>query len=482
MAGAALAAPFLGSLQRTGHAQSSEKPRRLVIFHTSAGCLTNRWFPKVEHGAIEAGSLSGTTLEPLAPFAEKLLFPRGLAMFPRGQVTVNGTSYFDPHDQGMGSKLTAAPIDPGGSHFALGRSLDHVAADLVNQDGRGPLVLSVGRAFVNVKGIVSYSAAREPCPPVTNPSTVYAGLTGVVPGSGGTEADYRVARGRSVIDLVRGDLETLQRLDMSRSDQRKVSEWLALLRDTETAVCSAEQVTRLGVTDASVTAASATDTATAFTAGGDMMMKLIALTMLCDANRSIVLQWPGYVTFDWDGISHDYDHQALSNRNGTAAVGGTCVDGVLGMLAEIDRWYAGRFARLVSLVDGITEGDRTMLDNAAIAWIPELSDGNAHNNNNLPIVVAGSSGGYLRQGVSVNLEGETLGTGDSEKYCQNGGQSGLDTGSARGNVPLNKLYVTLLNAIGGKNGSAPVTEFGMVDSNELAAGITDPGELAALRA
>jgi hypothetical protein len=298
-----------------------------------------------------------------------------------------------------------------------------------------------------------------------------------------TEADYRVARGQSVIDIVRDDLRTLQRLDMSRSDQRKVEAWLTLLRETERVVCSADEIARVGITDSAVTAASSTDIATAFTLGGDMMMKLIALTMTCDVNRSILLQWSGFVTFNWDGISHVHDHQALSNRTGTSAVGGACVDGVLDMLAEIDGWYARRYGNLVKLLDGIPEGERTLLDNSAVVWIPELADGNAHNNNNLPIVVAGSSGGYLRQGVSVNLEGQTLGTGNSEKYCSEpGSMSGLDTGSERGNVPLNKLYVTLLNAIGATSSGAPITEFGQVDSNDLDAGITNPGELDALRA
>jgi hypothetical protein len=199
-----------------------------------------------------------------------------------------------------------------------------------------------------------------------------------------------------------------------------------------------------------------------------MMLKLIALTLMCDANRSIILQWPGFVRFDWDGIHHDYDHQGLSHRNGSAAIGGACLDGALGMLAEIDGWYAQRYAELVALVDGVPEGDRTMLDNSALLWLPELADGNAHNVNNLPIVIAGSAGGYLKQGTSVNLEGTPLGTGNSEAYCGgDGGQIGVDTGSAGGKVPLNKLYVTLLNALGATNAEA---------------GITDPGELTALKA
>lgn len=482
-AGAALAVPFLPSLEQPARAQSAT-PRRLVIFFTMNGCLTNRWFPTVEDGVIDAGALEGTTLEPLASWAHKLLFPRGLAMFPRG--VING--YFDPHDQGMGTKLTCAPIESDGEHWATGRSLDHVVAELINPDQQAPLVLSVGRAFANVKGIVSYSAPGEPYVPETNPATVYSGLTGLLlTGSQMSEAEWRVLRGASAIDAVRDELQELQRFDMSQADRQKLEDWLDLLRDTERVVvpqsCNLESAEALGVTETTMQELSGDlDAATAFTQSGDAMLKLITLTMMCDANRSVIMQWPGFTTFNWDGVHHDYDHGGLSHRNGSAAIGGTCLDGVLDMLREIDDWYAGRYAQLVSLIDSIPEGDGTMLDNCAVAWIPELADGLAHNNNNLPIVIAGSAGGYLKQGVSVNLEGEALGTGDSEATCADGGDVILGvTGSDTGQVPLNKLYVTLLNALGASNDDDSITEFGVADSNDLEAGITSPGELDLLK-
>lgn len=494
VSGAALAAPFLSSLQRPAKAQDlASNPRRLVIFYTQNGCLTNRWFPKVESGALDASAFTGTTLEPLAPLAAKALVPRGFGMFPKGNITVDGVSYFDPHDQGMGSKLTAAPIDSGGEHWALGRSLDHVIADKINQSGTGPLVLSVGFTFSNVKGILSYTGAREPYAPETKPSNVYSSLTGLFTGGSGevmTEADYRVARGNSIIDMVRSDLDAFKRLNMSANDQRRVDDWLSLLRETEqqvtvSAACNAENAATLGVTADAVSAAGGSgfgggSTEEQFTVGGDMMIKLIALTMMCDANRSIVMQWPGFVTFDW--LGHQYDHHGLSHRNGSAAVGGTCVSGVIDMLNDIDTWYASRYAQLVNLVDSIVEGDKTMLDNSAVMWLPELADGNAHNNNNLPIIIMGSAGGYLKQGVAVNVAGGTLGTGDSEASCSGSSDVGFNTGSRGGEIPLNKLYVTLMNAVGATNDGAPITEFGTADSNTIEAGITNPGEITDLKA
>ncbi|HET9953112.1 MAG TPA: DUF1552 domain-containing protein, partial [Polyangiaceae bacterium] len=468
-----------------------------------------RWFPSVESGEITAATLAGKTLEKLSPYASKLLFPRGLAMFPRG--TING--YFDPHDQGMGSKLTCASIDPAGSHWSTGRSLDHVAAELVNPGTKSPLVLSVGSAFANVKGILSYSAPNTPYSPETKPANVYKSLTNVLAaGKGGTttpttpapvtEADYRIKQGKSILDLVKADLDSFRRLKMSKADLKKVDDWASLLRQTEVAVtgtgstmaaavsaaCNGDTAAALGVSDATLKEAAGAgggaSLGVAFTKGGDMMFNLIALSMMCDTNRVIVMQWPGFVTFKWDGIEHTYDHHGLSHRNGSAAVGGTCVTGVIEMINQIDQWYAGRFAKLVGLIDSIKEGDRTMLDNSAVMWLPELADGNAHNNNNLPIVIAGSAGGYFKTGVSVNLDpkGKALGTGNSEASCASGTDVGFNTSSNGGNVPLNKLYVTLLNALGAKQDGMPITQFGAMDTNDVTKGITDPGELTALKA
>jgi hypothetical protein len=496
VAGASLAAPFLASLQSTAKAQSTA-PKRLVIFYTNNGCLTNRWFPSVENGALDASALAGKTLEPLSDLAHKLLVPRGLAMFPAGfNVTVNGIKYFDPHDQGMGSKLTCGPIDPteGSKHYALQRSLDHEVAEIFNPIAKTPLVLSVGYSSSDVKQVVSYKAAGEPYVAETRASNVYSTLSGLFgTGSGEpTEADYRVKQGKSIIDLVSNDLATFQRLPMSMADQKKVTDWLELVRETEVGVvsaqCNEDAVTQLGITDEELSSGGGRPPGgggggneATFVKGGDTMIKLIALTMMCDANRTILLQWPGYAVFDFLGLTTE--HHGLSHRVGSAATSGPCIDGVIEMIGQIDTWYAGRYSQLVHLIDSVGEGEgTTMLDNSAVMWLPELADGNAHNNNNLPIVIAGSMGGYLKQGQAVNVDGKMLGTGDSEAACKNpGDEVSFITGSNTGNkVPLNKLYVTLMNGMGPNPAGGKFTQFGTADTNNVDDGITNPGELTDL--
>jgi len=532
--GAAVAAPFLSSLHER-KAKAASSPKRLAIFYTHNGCLTDRWFPKVTDGPLTADALAGTTIEGLTPYIDKLLIPRGF----RSMNSYGSGQSIDPHDQAMGSKLTCATIDQNNKRYATAPSLDHVVAKQINPGGKTPLVLSVGAASTSIKEILSFSDAGVAFPAIVNPSTVYNQLTGVF-GTGGSssgtggatggggattgEAAWHVARGKSAIDLVRGDLNRFQALKMSKSDHDKVGDWLDLLRQAESTMTSGMNMTGstmtgssgasltcsksaaegmpFGLTADAVTAGSPTgkitlgsvlgntpdavgdaNLATSFTKGGDLMLNLIALSMICDTNRVFLMLYPGYVTFNWDGIMHTKEHHGLSHRTGDFSVGGACgVAGVLDMINQIDQWYAGKYVKLVSLLNSISEGDGKLLDNTATMWLPELSDGAAHNLNNLPIVIAGSAGGYLKQGAVVNVEtGSKPQAGNSDSSCKDGGQIG-NTGSSGGNTPINKLYVTLMNAVGCKaSDGGPVKEFGQFDGMGSSGGITNPGEVASLK-
>src|SRR6478735_3209113 len=213
--GLLLAAPFLPSVgQRTARAEALKLPRRSVIFHTPCGCLTNRWFPKVEHGALDANALAGTSLEVLTPFVKKLLVPRGL----RAINQYGSPQFIDPHDQAIGSKLTCALLD-NNSRYATSHSLDHEIARQINPGGREPLVLSVGSSTTSVKQVLSYSAPLKPFYPIVRPAKVYAGLSGQT-STRNADLEQLRFRKQSILDVVRDDLKTYQRQNMSSADQR----------------------------------------------------------------------------------------------------------------------------------------------------------------------------------------------------------------------------------------------------------------------
>jgi hypothetical protein len=533
LGGAIVAAPFLGSLARhTAIAQEGTPtgvPKRLIVMFTHYGCVTTRFFPANAHGMLSAADLEPTTLKHLAPFASKLLIPRGIRAMNEWTASMARGQGNDPHTQVTGSFFTCQPVTPNSDDpfdfdrakkfeaKPIGRSIDHVIAEQINASG-SPLYMRVGNVGENTMSAVSYSGPEENFPGVGSPAQVFSSLTGLFKDDQPMSPDtYRAIRGKSVIDLVKTDLETLERFDMSMADKQKLAAWKELLHQTggmvASAQCNEELALQLGLTQANVDSirggGMGTDVITSKVTEtldvADIYSSVAVLSAVCDYNRVIFLKYPGNYIFR--GLGQEGENHGLSHRIGDAGMQGTCVGGVLDMLQTIDDYYAQKFAHLVGLLDGINEGEGKLLDNCAAVWFQEMSDGNAHNLNNIPIIHAGSCGGYFKTGWAVNVEdgSPTISNGNSEFVCAdgtsnmvNGASQNTGTPAAVANAPINKYYVGLMNALGVKAGSdgyplkggtAEVTHFGMYDNTEDFIGggtkpakINSPGGFDALKA
>lgn len=72
----------------------------------------------------------------------------------------------------------------------------------------------------------------------------------------------------------------------------------------------------------------------------------------------------------------------------------------------INRWHVDQFARMLKKMKSIQEGDGTLLDNSMVMFGSSFSDGNRHDPDNLPILLAGRGGGSLSPGRHLAAEGE----------------------------------------------------------------------------
>jgi hypothetical protein len=533
LGGALVAAPFLSSVaDRYAKAESlptPSVPKRLVVMFTHYGCVTTRFFPTKSHGTLTAADLESTTLAPLSPYVRKLLIPRGIrAMNEWGAKLVRGQGN-DPHAQAVGTYFTLQPLSPNSNDpfsfgqsakaappMPVGPSLDHIMAQQLSPSGT-PLVVQVGNQRDSAQSCISYSAAKKLFAGLTSPKQLYAQLTGLFKADEPLSPDsYRAARGKSILDLVQHDLAALSRLDMSRSDKLKLDAWKELLHQTQpvltSAQCSAHSGEIVGATDANIAALKSTASTDLLTTqlndsldGADLYSAVTVLSAACNFNPVIVLKYPSNWVFKGLGLSQE--SHSLSHRLPDASMVGNCVDGALDKLHTIDKYYAKKFAKLVQMLDDIQEGDQTLLDHSAAVWFQEMSDGAAHNLNNLPIIQAGGLSGYFKTGWTINVEdgSASLPRGNSEAACTPETSTKIDgttqstaTPATIANAPINKYYCNLMNALGVKagadgfplkDGTAEVTHFGMYDKTEDFVGggtnppmIRDPGAFEALKA
>jgi hypothetical protein len=526
-----VAVPFLRSLQeRSAKAEGlplSKMPQRLIVMFTAYGCVTNRWFPENSHGELTAEDYETTSLAALAPYAKKLLLPRGIRAMNEWTTDMSLGQGNDPHLQVCGSYFTCAPVTPhmddpfdlaGEARFTampVSPSLDHICARQLSSHGL-PLLLRVGSRNESPPTAISYSAAETLYPGIGDLTEAFAQLTGLA-GAGPMNGDtYQVLRGKSVLDLVKADLATLERYDMSATDREKLAAWKDLLNETAPLIrsCNSDHVRQLGLTEenlllAKETGGSGQDVITSKVTDlwdvADLYSNMAVLAALCDASRVIVLKYPGNYTYSGLGLHSDTDN--MNHRTGSSSLGGTCVENITNELLIIDRYHAAKFAHLVGQLESFPEGEGTLLDNSATVWFQQYSDGCAMNMNNLPIIQAGGCGGYFKTGQAINVADGTsdLSRGNSEAPCtiEGGGEVPSDfkilgTPPEIASAPINKYFCNLMNAIGVKagadgfpqeNGAAEVIHYGMYDdTKDFASGganppkINDPGEFDQLRA
>ena len=153
-----------------------------------------------------------------------------------------------------------------------------------------------------------------------------------------------------------------------------------------------------------------------------LMLDLIVLGFQTDTTRVSTFMFANCVSprnFSFlDGVRgghHDTSHHANKEDK-------------IEQYKRINRWHASQLAYVLQKMKAVKEGESTLLDNSQILFGSSMSDGNAHDPNNLPIILAGKAGGRLKAGRHIA----------SEK-----------------NTPLCNLYVSMLDRMG-----TPVERFG----------------------
>src|SRR5881275_2931221 len=232
--GVTMALPWLESLPVWGDDRpknaSSEPPVRFACLFSGNGFHSKEWWAKGEGAGMELGKV----LEPLTPVREKLTFIRGLY---NAEAMIGGI-----HSCQTGNLLTGAHLAPAGE-IRSGVSCDQVLAERLKDQTKVPsLVLgtepSIAAIHKNYSMVysshISWSSATTPTPLELYPALAFDRLFRDDVG----KAD------KSVLDAVMADATGLRK-NVSKSDQRRLDEYLSSVREVESRIDRAGKDRRL---------------------------------------------------------------------------------------------------------------------------------------------------------------------------------------------------------------------------------------------
>lgn len=408
---AALTLPFLRSRQAFG--QTAPR-KRLLIFATPNGTVMSEFWPGTS-------STYKAILSPLQSLQSKTLVLRGLD----NKGAVAGAS-LPGHVPDFPSLLTGRAAGAGSNYGAAlleGPSIDqHIAAAIGDATRLRSKELGIG-GYSGGYALLA-KAARQPITPDISPYNAFTHMfANVVVGGGTTTStgpDPAVVRlhaaRKSIFDATRGELASLRCL-MGSGDRVAFDAHIESIREIERELTFDETET-----DPEPTAPA--NICYKPTLGAQMDVKsmanyaklvklqidIAAAAFACDVTRVITLQFHHGAS----GVHHSWANSQIAGKShhgighNSEGVSASSTDRINWLIA-IEKWFATQFAYLASQLNALDDGDgKTVLDNTALVWAHEQSDGGSHKRTDMPFVITGGLGGYFKTGQNLDLGGKAV--------------------------------------------------------------------------
>lgn len=370
-----IALPFL----RARYAKAAGKIKRLVIYATPNGAVMqyggtggNQWFPG-------ADGVYPKSIKPFESFKAKSIIMRGLDM---------KSALVSPvprdHLPDFANLLTAR--QPTSDYRMTGPSIDqHIADKIGSQTAISSLVLGVQRSNTT-NDVISSRGSNAGIAPQRSPTQAFDQVfKGVMGGDPLGLEKLRGAR-RTVVDAVHQDLKSI-RCELGMEERAKFDLHVESVQELQ------KSLDFMGGGGGSCNPPAAPMTGN-YQADTKAQLDIIVAALACDRTRVVTVVLAN-TTFTWLGQntnSHTVAHNSPASTK-------------ISTLGPSEEWYGQQFAYLLNKLNAIDEGGSTMLDNSAVVWGHEQSEGGSHKRTDMPFALVGSCGGFFKGGQNFNFMG-----------------------------------------------------------------------------
>ncbi len=396
--GTTIALPFLDAMT-PAMAATTKAPVRMGFVYVPNGMDVRNWNLDYEG---KLGELS-RIMKPLEPFTKDILVLGNLT-HNNGRALLDGPG---DHGRCCGSYLTGMQPRKTMVDIKAGISCDQIVANQIGNKTRFPS-LELGLEDARQAGDCDsgYSCAytnnlawrseTQPLPPVLDPRALFERLFGngiaLSPEARARQSKYR----RSILDFVTSDTKKLE-INLGPTDKRKLEEYLSSIRSIERQLEKAEKDNAQIDPKMPKPYGVPADFAEHF----KLMTDMLTVALQADLTRVFTF----LVTRE--GTSRAYreleipdGHHPLTHHQNKPEL--------MEKVSRINTYHVKQFAGWIEKLKSIQEGDGTLLDNSMIVYGAGLTDGNKHNHEDLPTLLAGHGGdNYIKTGRRINYRKET---------------------------------------------------------------------------
>ncbi len=396
--GCALFLPWMESFPFADPPKRKEKPPvRMAFLSIPNGVNMDHWRPP------NASTLS-PTLQGLKSILKDVIILQNLR---HDKARGNGDGPGD-HARETGTFLTGVQLrKTAGNDIRAGVSIDQIAAQRAGHltaipslelglEGSGQAGNCDSGYSCLYSSNISWRTPTTANLKETDPRAVYKKLFLDVAQSGDNQIRAgEVALRKSMLDLVRDDASRLSK-QLGGSDRQKLDEYLESVRELE------KRIQRFGLgfatadKDAPKVSYPERNDHLAYTR---IMLDLIALGWQADVTRITTFMFGNggsginYRHLGINGGHHELSHHANDAKK-------------IADIRTIDRYLVDQFVYFVEKLASIKESDgRSLLDYSMVLYGSGTGDGDRHNHDDLPMLLAGSGGGSIKPGRTLAANG-----------------------------------------------------------------------------
>ena len=427
--GGMITLPFLEALNRKALAATEltkkKDPSRLVCMHIPGAIHRENWFPK----DVGPGFELSPTLQHIARHRDDFSVLSGLSHMGNPGAHMSGVMWLTSSNlyQSAGSHIISISMDQVAARY-LGKETYVPSMPLSHGRGSGNFTLSCNAQGVSITSTGSHRLAFEALFPPNSPEQI-------------AEAQARVAKDKSILDLALGDIRGVRRR-ISQADQGRLDLYLDSIRTIENRL--EQQSKFLAEGGPEMDKAFMETKGLTLVQHGDLMHDIIVLALQADMTRVITHQlgpeqgggqWP-----DWKiwgkrgGMTDEYlgswGAHPLWHGGSTPAWNPQPEHITIARvkaLAERDKDITIQLGRLMDKLKAVDAHEGTLLDHTAILF--GGTQVTSHSSDNYPTVLAGGKHLGFKHGKHLKWK--------------------------RYEKPMSNLFLTILQQLG-----CPETKFG----------------------
>jgi hypothetical protein len=411
--GTAIALPLLDAMIPAFAPAASTSPvRRFGVVYHPNGVIYDQWLPKGVGTDFELSP----TLKGLEPFKDKLTVVTGLFS---DQAEALGDGGGD-HSRACGSYLTGVHVKKSDSNVENAVSMDQIVAKHFERETQlSSLQMTADENSLLGSCDLGYSCAYSstlswltptlPLMAENNPRVLFERMFGSSDSTDPRVRASRLKQDSSLLDSVSDRVAQLQH-QLGHTDNRKMNDYLASLRDVERRIQKAEEQSSKALPDVAQPAGIPEK----FEDQVRLLYDLQLLAYQADLTRVITFMYGREQTGrPYPQIGVPEPHHPLTHHQGIPEKMEKC--------AKIQRYHIGLFAEYLEKLRNTPDGDGSLLDHVILLYGSGISNSDRHTHGPLPTMLVGGGTGTLKGGRHLVYPEHT---------------------------PLTNLQLTLLNKLG----------------------------------